>query len=188
METKHFNIIRELYLNNENRNLLKCLLEYLETKPFNIVRELYLKNENRNLLKCFLKYLDNDERGLTVVSYLKGQSKIGVDICCICFKKCNGKFHKCIALKKYIGICKNNGVCKNCHFEHIIKYTGKCEIYNASDNVRISFRHSCKDGNFFGSCSMSICDKVYYLKKGIYKENIMDYVGYLYSFKWNLTR
>ncbi len=78
----------------------------METKPFNIVRELYLNKENRNLLKELLKYLNTCVRGITIISLHKGELILGSSVCIECYKTCEAKFYRCVA-ENLKGVCKS---------------------------------------------------------------------------------
>ncbi len=75
-------------------------------KYFNIIRELYLNKENRNILKSLLKYLNTDSKGGIVISFLEVKVEKWVGFCRVCFKKHRGAFTRCIVVG-YTGVCNN---------------------------------------------------------------------------------
>ncbi len=159
----------------------------METKPFNIIRELYLKKENRNILKTLLEYIIARDRGYIVISLHEEEIKLGESMCLGCYKICRPGFYRCVGEI-------SADFCKDCQLVHTIKYTEKCKpyIYNGIFNLKayvyqpsISFKHSCKNGNFSTTSIMNENDSLNYLNNGIYKENIIDYINDGYEFDWS---
>ncbi len=169
----------------KNKNKIK-----METRPFNIIRELYLNPENRNLLKNLLKYINTRDRGRTIVSLHKEKIELGSSMCLECYKRRKAKSYRCVqgfprgACKDcYLEhIIKYTKKCKPYIFNRGLMFgdTSKSE-------VRVRFEHLCgwsilHSANF----KLNEKDSLNFLYNGIYKENIIDYINDGYKFDWSV--
>ncbi len=161
----------------------------METKHFNIIRELYINPENRNLLKVLLEYINSRDRGHIVISLHKEEIELGLSMCIECYKICEATFSRCVGEI-------SGSFCKSCHLEHIIKYTGEVNYHvrnrdlcfvnpKDTDEVFIMFKHSCTLGDYSTYLKMKKLEALDYLKRGIFKENIIDYINDGYDFEWH---